>query len=142
MKKIFCAAILLIFLVGALASCSTKIELSYDNDGTFVGRSSEDDKGAYGEVTLEIKDGKVVSCDYVTWKKDGTVKDETYGMVNGEIENKDYYAKAQLAVDAMQKYAEELVDKQDINEVDAVSGATNSYDQFLEAVQDALKSEG
>ncbi|MDR2193609.1 MAG: FMN-binding protein, partial [Treponema sp.] len=54
-------------------------------DGTYTGRSGADDTGAWGEVTLSIAAGKISACEFVTWQKDGTVKDENYGKVNGEI---------------------------------------------------------
>jgi major membrane immunogen (membrane-anchored lipoprotein) len=108
-------------------------------DGTYTGKSSEDEKGAYGEVTIVIEGGNVTDCAYVTWQKDGTIKDENYGKVNGEISNQDYYDKAQLAVEAMSKYASQFAETGDTSKVDAVSGATNSYNQFKEAVADALK---
>jgi major membrane immunogen (membrane-anchored lipoprotein) len=107
-------------------------------DGVFVGTSAEDDTGAYGEVTITIADGEIVDCAFVTWQSDGTVKGENYGKVNGEISNQDYYDKAQLAVDAMSRYAEQLRETKKLSGVDAVSGATNSYDQFTEAVENAL----
>ncbi|MDR1291932.1 MAG: FMN-binding protein [Clostridiales Family XIII bacterium] len=108
-------------------------------DGVYTGKSSEDENGAYGEVTITIEDGKVTDCAYVTWQKDGSIKDEDYGKVNGEISNQDYYDKAQLAVEAMSQYASQFAETGDLAKVDAVSGATNSYNQFSEAVADALK---
>jgi major membrane immunogen (membrane-anchored lipoprotein) len=38
----------------------------------------------------------------------------------------------------MEQYAREMVEKQEINKIDAVSGATIAYDQFTEAVIEAL----
>jgi major membrane immunogen (membrane-anchored lipoprotein) len=108
-------------------------------DGVFAGRSAEDDTGAYGEATITVEGGKITGCEFVTWQKDGTAKGEDYGKINGEISNQDYYDKAQLAVEAMKLYARELVDAQDPKAVDAVSGATNSYGQFVEAVNGALE---
>jgi major membrane immunogen (membrane-anchored lipoprotein) len=107
-------------------------------DGVYTGVSSEDDKGAYGEVTITVKDGAVSACEFVTWQKDGSIKDEEYGKVNGEISNQEFYDKAQLAVRAMAQYAGDYARLQDAGEVEAVSGATISHGQFLEAVADAL----
>jgi major membrane immunogen (membrane-anchored lipoprotein) len=66
-------------------------------------KSNKSNRG--GEVTVTIAAGKIRGCDFVTWQKDGTVKDGDYGKINGEILNRDYYDKAQLAVRAMRKYA-------------------------------------
>jgi major membrane immunogen (membrane-anchored lipoprotein) len=108
-------------------------------DGVYTGRSGEDDTGAWGEVSLTIGEGKIRGCEFVTWQKDGTVKDEDYGKINGEISNRVYYDRAQLAVEAMKKYAADYVRTGDLKEVEAVSGATIAYDQFLEAVEHALE---
>jgi major membrane immunogen (membrane-anchored lipoprotein) len=134
MKKTGIAALFLLLIL--LVGCGQK---SY-KDGTYTGKSGADDLGAYGEVTIEILKDQIISCSYVTWQSDGSIKDEEYGKINGEISNKDFYEKAQLAVDAMKKYAAQLPSVQSPNKVDAVTGATNSYDQFQEAVAEALSS--
>jgi major membrane immunogen (membrane-anchored lipoprotein) len=111
-------------------------------DGVYSGKSGEDDTGAWGEVTITISNGKATDCVFITRQKDGTVKDENYGKVNGEISNQDFYAKAQLAVRAMEQYAREYIAKQELEKIDAVSGATIAYDQFLEAAGEALEKAG
>jgi major membrane immunogen (membrane-anchored lipoprotein) len=75
----------------------------------------------------------------VTWQRDGTIKDAEYGKINGEISNQSYYDKAQLAVRAMEKYAGDLGRAGNLKDVEAVSGATIAYDQFREAVGEALE---
>jgi major membrane immunogen (membrane-anchored lipoprotein) len=59
--------------------------------------------------------------------------------VNGEISNRDFYDKAQLAVEAMKNYAASYQRTGNIKDVEAVSGATVAYNQFLEAVEQALE---
>jgi major membrane immunogen (membrane-anchored lipoprotein) len=108
-------------------------------DGIYTGRSGEDDTGAWGEVKITVNAGKVAGCEFVTWQKDGTVKDENYGKVNGEISNRDFYDKAQLAVEAMKKYAADYQRIGNLKNVEAVSGATIAYNQFLEAAENALE---
>jgi major membrane immunogen (membrane-anchored lipoprotein) len=108
-------------------------------DGVYSGRSGEDDTGAWGEVTLTIAGGRTADCRFITRQKDGAVKDENYGKVNGEISNRDFYDKAQLAVRAMAQYARQYQETGDLKKVDAVSGATIAYNQFFEAVENALE---
>ena len=118
-------------------------------DGTYTAQSSvyegiEDEDGdeggdGYGVVTITVKDNVITDCAFTTYMTDGTVKDEEYGKKDGEIANQDYYNKAQRAVKASQNYAEQLAAKGDLKEVDAISGATISYDEFKEAVRLALK---
>ncbi|GHV79386.1 hypothetical protein AGMMS49944_11770 [Spirochaetia bacterium] len=124
---VFCAAVL-------LAACGNGTL----RDGVYEGQSGEDDLGAYGKVLITVKGGKINGCDFVTWQKDGTIKGANYGKVNGEITNRDFYEKAQLAVRAMKRYAEQYVETQDLKAVDVVTGATIAYNQFLEAAEEAL----
>jgi major membrane immunogen (membrane-anchored lipoprotein) len=65
--------------------------------------------------------------------------DANYGQVYGEISNREFYDKAQLAVRAMEAYAKAYRETGDLTKVEAVSGATVSYNQFLEAAVEALE---
>lgn len=139
MKKIFAAASLTLVSALMLASCGAK---NYA-DGTYEGKSSvytgEDEGGnGYGVAKITIADNVIVDCEFDTYEPEGKLKDEDYGKADGEIANKDYYNKAQKAVMGSKNYAEQLSAKGALKEVDAVSGATISYKQFNEAVEDAL----
>ena len=109
-------------------------------DGTYTGRSQdhrgdEDGNGAgYGEVTIEIKGNKIVSCTFAMYELDGKLKDDSYGT---DL-SKENRLKAQKAVQAAEKYAAKLVEGGTLDSVDAISGATISYSEFTEAVNDAL----
>lgn len=142
MKKYIPLLISLLSVPLILTSCG---DVSY-KDGTYEGRSADfineeegDEAGnGYGVVKLTIKDGKITECEYNTYELDGTLKDEEYGKENGEIKNKDFYSKAQRARSACEQYAKALVEKGSIDEVDAISGATVNYNEFQEAVAEAL----
>jgi major membrane immunogen (membrane-anchored lipoprotein) len=131
-------AFLLFYIIGVMLLPASCARTAAYRDGVYAGRSGADDTGAYGEVSITIAEGRIAECRFVTWQKDGSVKDENYGKVNGEISNPDYYNKAQLAVRAMDRYARDLTEKQNLKDIDAVSGATIAYDQFIEAVENAL----
>ena len=136
-------------LSAALLLCFSAVSCGQKNyaDGDYTAQSSEyvndeDDSTAgngYGVVELTIKDNAVTACTFRTYELDGTLKDEDYGKENGEIANRDFYNKAQKALAACDKYAEQLVSKGNIKEVDAISGATVNYSEFVEAVSIALK---
>ncbi|MFP3042377.1 FMN-binding protein [Treponema primitia] len=134
MKKIFvlCAAALLFFACGKTVY----------KDGTYRGKSGVDDTGAWGEIALTLKDSKVTDCVFITRQKDGSIKDENYGKVNGEISSQDFYDKAQLAIRAMEQYRLQFLEKQSLKHLDAVSGATIAYNQFIEAAENALNEAG
>lgn len=109
-------------------------------DGEYTAQSSPDDRGGYGVITLTITQGRISACRYETFKKDGTLKDESYGKEPGHEGQENFYRKAQKAVESMKVYARKLVEVQDLDRVDAISGATISHDQFTEAAAQALEA--
>ena len=126
----------------ALAGCGATKNYA---DGTDEGKSSvfenedgSEDGNGYGVVTITIKDGKISDCTYQTFEPDGKLKDSEYGKKQGEVANKDFYNKAQKAVAACDQYASMLVANGQLDGIDAISGATINYNEFLEAVDDAL----
>ena len=98
----------------------------------------ETDKALKKEVDGILADNKITACEYNTYELDGTLKDENYGKKDGEVANQDFYNRAQRARLACPKYAEQLVSTGDLKKVDGISGATISYNEFKEAVTDAL----
>ncbi len=144
MKKMFAAALAAVLAAGLLTGCGGK-KVSY-KDGTYEAQSSvfenddgTDDGNGYGVVTVTIKDGKISDCTFITYEKDGTLKDEEYGKEDGRIANKDYYNKAQKANAACAEYASMLVQNGQLDGIDSISGATINYKEFKEAVELALK---
>ena len=126
-----------------LAGCGGSADYK---DGTYEGRSEiyQNDDGTeegngYGVVTITIKDNAFTDVVYKTYEPDGTLKDEDYGKEGGQIANRDYYNKAQKAVAACDNYATQLISSGNIKDVDAVSGATVNYKEFVEAVNRALE---
>ena len=49
-----------------LSGCNDSSGDITHRDGVYVGRSSEDDLGAYGEATLTIDDNEIIKSEYVT----------------------------------------------------------------------------
>lgn len=145
MKK--AVALLLCALLAGALLCACSGTSTY-KDGTYTGQSQifeGDEEGngdGYGVVTLTIRDNTITACEFATYEPDGTLKDDDYGKIDGEIKNEDYYHKAQQAIKGSSMYAQMLVTAGNPNtfedEVDAISGATYSYDQFIDAVYDAL----
>ncbi len=128
-----------------LAGCGGGKNVSY-KDGDYEGKSSvyenddgTDDGNGYGVVNITIKDGAIAACTYQTYEVDGTLKDKDYGKEDGRIANKDYYNKAQKANAACAEYADMLVQNGQLDGIDSISGATINYNEFVEAVENALK---
>lgn len=132
----------------ALAGCGggSSKAVSY-NDGTYEGKSEvhesldesgEDTGNGYGVVSITIKDGVITDCKFDTYEPDGTYKDDQYGMKDGAVANRDYYNKAQKANAAREEYASMLVANGSLDGIDAISGATINFEEFTEAVENAL----
>lgn len=115
------------------------IDLSNAKDGTYQAESSANDTYGHGKIAITIQDHNITNCTYFGIDKEGALKGEEYGKKNGQITNEQTYKKAQNAVKANATYAKELVEKQQLSEVDAISGATISYEQFAEAAQKAIE---
>lgn len=103
-------------------------------EGTYTGKSSEDDFGGHMEVTITVADGKISNTEVKNLQKDGSEKGEDYGKEAGEEGHKT----AQMTLEASQTYGQELTEKGSVEEVEAVTGATQSYNQFVEAANDAI----
>ena len=107
-------------------------------DGTFHGRSAADDQGATGEATIKIKGDDVTSVDFRIRDANGSVRGVDYGKTNGEIVSQETYRRAQAGVRAGADYAARLVESDDLEAVDAITGASLTYRLFTGAVEDAL----
>ena len=145
MKKKIIMTVLCISGVGLLSACGSGSASASYKDGTYTAKSSvyeseddSDDGNGYGEVTITIEDGKITACEFMTYEEDGTEKGEDYGKEGGQIANKDYYNKAQKANAARDEYASMLVQNGSLDGIDAISGATINYNEFVEAVNTAL----
>ena len=141
MKKLKIVFLGIVFLfLGVLSSCGSQEDKVNYKDGTYEGKSENhtadnDGVGAgYAICIIEIKDNKITSCDFKLYELDGTLKDEKYGSEY----SKENYIKAQKAIQSATKYAKSLVESSNINSVDVISGATITYSEFKEAVNNAL----
>ena len=112
------------------------IDLSSAKDGVYTVDSSRDDKLGYSTLTLSIENHKITAVDFKGVDLFGNVKDEEYGSLTGK-DSADY-KKAQTAVKAIGEYARQLQETQSLKKVDAISGATISYKQFVETVEKAV----
>lgn len=148
MKKIVTGGLLLAALL-ALAGCggekkppekpAAAFDLTKAKDGTYTAESTSDSYMGRGRLTVVIKDHKIVAADFVGLSPDGKEKDETYGMTDGQIKDEAKYKIAQNSLKANHSYAAQLIEAQQPGEVDAIAGATVSYEQFMETAQKVLE---
>ncbi|QCR08964.1 FMN-binding protein [Brenneria rubrifaciens] len=112
MKKLIPAmltALTLSFSLSAHSSATAPYK-----DGTYTGKG----QGKEGEieVSVSIKDGQIVNAEVVK-------HEDTEALMMGVVDN----------------VVPELIEKQDINDVDAVTGATMSSDGVINAIKQALE---
>ena len=86
MKRLFAVALVLMLVLTGCSSTPKALK-----DGRYMGESSPDDEGAIGMVTINVAGGKIDACEFVTLQTDGSIKDNEYGKVNGEISSQDFY---------------------------------------------------
>lgn len=122
-----------------LSGCQGKTTENTDTgtwkDGSYHGVSSNDDWGGRVEADITIENGMIVAAELHNIDKDNNEKGEDYGKDTG---NPGLIKIAQDAIKNAQDYPKQLVSTNDIEQVEVISGATNSYDLFKEAVNNAL----
>lgn len=110
-------------------------------DGVYNGKSQADYsyEPYVGYVTITIKDGWPIKADF---KIVDTAKNEVFNeFYEKNFEGNEHYIN-QCRNDwkGVQTYPVKFIEKQGIEKVDAVSGATWSYNFFKCATQEALKN--
>ena len=118
------------------AAQAVSVDLTGAKDGTFSADSAEHSQLGHSHVELTIAGGAITKVVHTGFDKDGKQKDENYGADKPEGVRK----KAQTAYKAIGSYASQLESKKDLAKVDAIAGATVSYDQFNEAVAKAVEA--
>ena len=119
---------------GRAAPQEAAFDMAGVKDGTYAADSSAHPQLGHSHVELTVKDGAIAKVVHQGIDKNGNVKDEHYG----EGKEPGAQKKAQNAYKAIGSYAAQLESKKDLSKVDAVAGATVSYDQFKEAVEKAV----
>lgn len=138
MKKILSLAVSAVLAVSVLAGCSSatssKTSGKEYKDGTYKATYDYmDGKGWKPQVEIVVKGKKIdkVTFDYVNAKGDLKSKDATYN------EKMKAVAKTNPA-EYCPKFGESLVKTQDVDKVDAITGATHSFENFKALAKAAL----
>ncbi len=127
MKKVLMLALILLLVLSV--GCGGGLK-----DGTFSGTYTSEENGSTTTVNLTIKDQKIVDCELIAKDAKGDVKDENYGKDAGEKN----YQKAQKALAGMKQYPALLIELQNAEDIEAISGASISLIEFRIAVKEAL----
>ncbi len=130
-----------IFLCAAasILTVSACAQSSAYKDGVFEGKSRAfyTSEPYWGNATVTVEKGKIKAVDFKiidTAKKE--VFDEKYERHYAGIQA--YIDQCRNEVKALKIYPGQFLEKQDLKKVDAISGATWSYNLFKSAVKNAL----
>lgn len=110
-----------------------KTEAALKN-GTYTAELEADERGYVASIEIEVKDGKIASVKYDEGK-DGESK----------LDNEEYNTKMKDKSGSSPKEAypaleAALIEKQDVQAVDTVTGATSTSDSFRTLAEKALES--
>ena len=107
-------------------------EVSYE-DGTYTAEGELDDHGWMPRVEIIVENGEITSVDYDEVNEAGDLKSE----------DEDYSAAMEgvsgvRPSDAYEQLENQLLDNQDVDQVELVTGATSSSESFKALVNEAL----
>lgn len=124
MKKV----IILILFTFIIIGC--KQQKSSIEDGVYSTSLPEDHEKIFTEMTIIVSNGKIIDIEFYIKDaaRNNRIFDETYEEVMGD--NQHYREQCRNDLAGLNKYIEELLEKQDIEEVDSITGATWAYDKF------------
>jgi major membrane immunogen (membrane-anchored lipoprotein) len=109
-------------------------------DGTYEGqsRASYTDEPYWGIVHFTLKNGHFTDISFIV--RDSNLHETFDAKYEKHFEgNPEYIKQSRNDWNGVQSYPKKLAEKQDLNKVDAMSGATWSYNIFRATVQEALK---
>lgn len=120
-----------ILLIGMLAGCGSTNGLK---DGFYTAEMSEFSHGWQEYLIIQVKGGRIVSAEYNAKNESGFIKawDNTYmkNMMSRQGTYPNKYTR---------EYVQQLIDGQKNTDVDVVTGASNSGQNFVKLVEAVLE---
>ncbi|NLY45006.1 MAG: FMN-binding protein [Tissierella sp.] len=132
MKRFLTLGLILTLVLTITVGCSTTEEAKY-TDGTYTAESEVDDRGYKSVIEIVVENGEITSVDYDEFNEEGARKseDEAYA------ENMKGVSGVAPA-EAYEQMEEALIKRQNVDEVELVSGATSSAEMFKTLAKEAL----
>ena len=121
MKKILCLTLLLLTLV-SLTACGNKNELQ---DGYYTAQAASFNYGWKEYITIMVKGGSIVSVEYNAENPSGFIKSWDNAYMQNMLHTSGTYPNEYTRF-----YAAQLLERQEADRIDALSGATSSYGSF------------
>ena len=122
MKRIFALALSLLLMVFPLAACGSQAGLQ---DGYYTAQAAEFSHGWKEYITILVKGGSIISVEYNAENASGFIKSWDNAYMQNMLHSNGTYPN-----EYTRYYAGEFLEKQGKEEIDALSGATSSYDSF------------
>lgn len=95
-------------------------------DGRYTAKTEPDEYNWYGKIDITITDGRITEVNY------DEINSET-----GAVKGKDY--KYPKSVEVQDTYEKQLLQTQDPDKVDVVTGATQTWKRFKATAKEALR---
>lgn len=131
MKKIIYLGISLLFIIFLLSGCSGQTKMK---DGFYTAETAEFEHGWKEYLCIMVKNNTIVYAEFNAKDASGYIKawDNAYmermSLVNGTYPN-----------EYTRNYVAQLIQSQNPNEVDTISGATNSGNNFLKLAKAVIE---
>jgi major membrane immunogen (membrane-anchored lipoprotein) len=141
MKKTSILTLLLLLFVNVLSAQDKTLADSTYKDGTYEGmsRAKYTYEPYWGIIHLTIKNGIIGDISFSI--RDSALHEYFDGKYEKHFEgNEVYINQSRNDWKGVQAYPELLAEKQDPNKIDAISGATWSYNIFKASLREALKN--
>ncbi len=121
MKRVLSLALICV-LIMSLTACSEKTELQ---DGYYTAQASEFNHGWKEYITIMVKGGSIVSVEYNAENASGFIKSWDNAYMQTMLHSNGTYPN-----EYTRYYAGQLLENQNEDEIDALTGATSSYTSF------------
>ncbi|GFI50461.1 FMN-binding protein [Lachnospiraceae bacterium 62-26] len=122
MRRILRLTLLLLILLLSLTACNDKTELQ---DGYYTAQAAEYNFGWKEYITIMVKDGSIVSVEYNAENASGFIKSWDNAYMQTMLHSNGTYPN-----EYTRYYAGQLLEDQNGEHIDALSGATSSYGSF------------
>lgn len=136
MKKILSLILVLAMIMTVAIGCTEENNGAKFEDGVYTAEGEPDERGWKSIITITVEDGEIKEVDYDEINDDGLYKSE-----DEEYEEAMKSASGVSPEEAYEQLEDALESTQDVDEVDAVAGATGSSEMFKELAKEALEIE-
>lgn len=121
------------------AAKTTKTAKTTYKDGTYKVKTGLDDEGYFTEATVTIKNDKITNVEWCIYDSNSNNSPFDENYKTKFVGNSLYTKQCEDDWNGSRNYSSELIKTQDMSKVDAVSGATWTYNKFKSVVTKALK---